>query len=80
MAKAAESTVSAAEENKVRKNIRYHSLSALYRKEMADHVNSKRFIIILVLVLAMTIARVYGAVTGIRNRNRHLEAAAAASF
>jgi hypothetical protein len=42
---AAGNTVSAAEEDK-RKNIRYHSLTALYRKEMADHVNSKRFIII----------------------------------
>ena len=61
---AAGSTVSAAEEDK-RRSIRYHSLTALYRKEMADHVTSKRFIIILLLVIAMTIASVYGAVTGI---------------
>ena len=61
---AAESTVSVTEENK-RRNIRYHSLSALYRKEMADHVTSKRFIIILILVIVTTIASVYSAVTGI---------------
>ena len=63
---AAGSTVSATEEHK-RRSIRYHSLRALYRKEMADHVNSKRFIIILILVIAMTIASVYGAVTGIKS-------------
>jgi ABC-2 type transport system permease protein len=61
---AAGSTVSVTEEHKNR-SIRYHSLMALYRKEMADHVTSKRFIIILILVIAMTIASVYGAVTGI---------------
>ena len=80
MAKAAESTVSAAEENKERRNIRYHSLGALYRKEMADHVNSKRFIIILVLVLAMTIASVYGAVTGITSAIRNAASDPKASF
>ncbi len=80
MAKAAESTVSAAEENKIRRNIRYHSLSALYRKEMADHVNSKRFIIILVLVLAMTVASVYGAVTGITSAIRNAASDPKASF
>ena len=61
---AAGSTVSAAEKGK-RRDIRYRSLNALYRKEMADHVTSRRFIIILVLVIAMTVASVYGAVTGI---------------
>ncbi len=55
---AAGNAVSAAEESK-RRNIRYHSLTALYQKEMADHVTSKRFIIILILVIAMTIASVY---------------------
>ena len=63
---AAGSTVSETEEHKCR-SIRYHSLKALYRKEMADHVTSKRFIIILILVIAMTIASVYGAVTGIKS-------------
>ena len=67
---AAGSTVSAAEEDK-RRNIRYHSLTALYRKEMADHVTSKRFIIILLLVIAMTIASVYGAVTGIKKKKKN---------
>ena len=63
---AAGSTVSATEGHE-RTSIRYHSLRALYRKEMADHVTSKRFIIILILVIAMTIASVYGAVTGIKS-------------
>ena len=63
---AAGSTVSATEGHE-RRSIRYHSLRALYRKEMADHVTSKRFIIILILVIAMTIASVYGAVTGIKS-------------
>ncbi len=63
---AAAGSVSAAGENKSR-NIRYHSLSALYRKEMADHVKSRRFIIILIIVTAMTIASVYGGVTGIKS-------------
>ena len=79
MAKAAESTASAAQKNKAG-NVRYHSLSALYHKEMADHVNSKRFIIILVLVLAMTIASVYGSVTGITSAIRNAAADPKASF
>ncbi len=61
---ATKSTALSAEEPD-NKNIRYHSLTALYRKEMADHVTSKRFVIILILVIAMTVASVYGAVTGI---------------
>ena len=79
MARAAESTSSAVEDNKVR-NVRYHSLSALYHKEMADHVNSKRFVIILILVLAMTIASVYGAITGINSAIRDAAADPKASF
>lgn len=66
---AAGNTVSDAE-NKGRGRIRYRSLSALYRKEMADHVTSKRFVIILILVIAMTVASVYGAVTGISSAIR----------
>lgn len=46
------------------RKVRNHSLAALYRKEMADHITSKRFVIIMVLVLATTIASIYGAVTG----------------
>ncbi len=76
---AAGNTVSAAEEDK-RKNIRYHSLTALYRKEMADHVNSKRFIIILLLVIAMTIASVYGAFTGITSAVKNAAMDPDASF
>ena len=69
----------AAEEDK-RRNIRYHSLTALYRKEMADHVTSKRFIIILLLVIAMTIASVYGAVTGITSAVKNAAIDPKASF
>ena len=76
---AAGSTVSAAEEDK-RRNIRYHSLTALYMKEMADHVTSKRFIIILLLVIAMTIASVYGAVTGITSAVKNAAIDPKASF
>ena len=76
---AAGSTVSAAEEDK-RRNIRYHSLTALYRKEMADHVTSKPFIIILLLVIAMTIASVYGAVTGITSAVKNAAIDPKASF
>ena len=76
---AADSTVSVAEESK-RKDIRYHSLTALYRKEMADHVTSKRFIIILVLVIAMTVASVYGAVTGISSAIKDAASNPKASF
>ena len=80
MVKAAgENAVSAAEAVK-RDKIRYHSLTALYRKEMADHVTSKRFIIILILVIAMTIASVYGAVTGISSAIKNAAADPKAAF
>ncbi|MGN8630494.1 ABC transporter permease [Blautia sp. HCP3S3_G3] len=42
-----------------------HSLTALYRKEMSDHITSKRFVIILCLVMASTIAGLYGALSGL---------------
>ncbi len=48
-----------------RRKVRNHSLAALYRKEMTDHITSKRFVIIMILVLATTIASIYGTVTGI---------------
>lgn len=47
------------------KRLRYHSMSALYRKEMTDHITSKRFVIIMLLVTATTIASIYGALNGI---------------
>ncbi len=88
MEKAAESSASAAGENNRRnirsqnnrRNIRSHSLWALYRKEMADHVNGKRFIIILLIVIAMTIASVYGAVTGINSAIKNAATDRQASF
>lgn len=40
-------------------------LKALYRKELADHLTSKRFLIILILIYATSIASLYGAITGI---------------
>lgn len=39
-------------------------MAALYRKEMSDHITSKRFIIILLLVLVTTIASLYGMISG----------------
>lgn len=48
-----------------RQNVRYHSLAALYRKELSDHITSKRFVIILLLITATTIASLYGALSGI---------------
>ena len=38
-------------------------LGALYRKEMADHIRSKRFLIVLCLILLTSFASVYGAVS-----------------
>ena len=40
-----------------REKEKIHSLSALYHKEMSDHITSKRFVIILLLVTATTIAQ-----------------------
>ena len=42
-----------------------HSLAALYRKEMTDHITSRRFVIIMLLVTATTIASIYGASVGL---------------
>lgn len=49
---------------KENRKLHYHSMAALYRKEMTDHITSKRFLIILLLVTATTIAGIYGAVNG----------------
>ena len=38
-------------------------MGALYRKEMADHIRSKRFLIVLCLILLTSCASVYGAVS-----------------
>ena len=40
-------------------------MGALYRKEMADHIRSKRFLIVLCLILLTSCASVYGAVSGL---------------
>lgn len=48
-----------------REKEKIHSLSALYHKEMSDHITSKRFVIILLLVTATTIASLYGALSGL---------------
>lgn len=39
-------------------------LSAIYHKEMADHIRSRRFLIVLGLVLLTSFASIYGAVSG----------------
>lgn len=38
---------------------------ALYKKELADHLNSRRFLIILILIYATSFASLYGAISGI---------------
>lgn len=40
-------------------------LKALYRKELADHLMSKRFIMILLLIWGTSLASLYGALTGV---------------
>ena len=37
----------------------------LYRKEMSDHIRSKRFLIVLGLILLTSCASIYGALTGL---------------
>ena len=49
------------------KKVHYHSMAALYHKEMSDHIASKRFVIIMLLVTASTIASIYGALNGIQD-------------
>ena len=80
MLKAAAGSASLTVNEGKRGNIGSHSLSALYRKEMADHVTSKRFIIIMILVIATTIASVYGAVTGINSAIKNAAMDPEASF
>jgi hypothetical protein len=76
----ARSDARARAEKNGRREVRYRSLSALYRKEMADHVTSKRFIIILILVAVLTIASVYGAVTGITAAIRNASGSESRNF
>lgn len=42
-------------------------LSALFRKELADHLKSKRFLLLLVLIGTTSFAGLYGAVSGIED-------------
>ena len=44
---------------------KHTGLMALYHKELADHLRSKRFLIILLLILGTSIASLYGAVSGL---------------
>lgn len=38
-------------------------LQALYQKEMADHIRSRRFLIVLVLIVLTSCAGIYGALS-----------------
>ena len=40
-------------------------MTALYRKEMSDHIRSKRFLIVLGLILLTSCASIYGALTSL---------------
>lgn len=42
-------------------------LTVLYRKELADHLRSKRFLLILILIFATSFASLYGALSGIES-------------
>lgn len=42
------------------------SLLVLYRKELADHLRSKRFVILLILITVTGLASIYAAASGIR--------------
>ena len=44
-----------------------NSLWVLYKKEMADHLHSKRFMIILILVAVTGLSSIYAAASGIRS-------------
>ena len=44
---------------------RSYGLGALYRKEMADHIRSKRFLIVLFLILLTSCASIYGALSSL---------------
>lgn len=61
------SKLSASFKHKDTKKANYdNGLGALYRKELADHVRSKRFIIILIIVAVTSIASLYSALTGLQ--------------
>lgn len=47
------------------KTVRGSGLSAIYQKEMADNIHSRRFLIVLGLVLLTSFASIYGAVSGL---------------
>lgn len=42
-------------------------LAALYRKEMADHIRSRRFLIVLALILFTSCASIYGALSSLQS-------------
>ena len=44
---------------------RSYGLGALYRKEMEDHIRSKRFLIVLFLILLTSCASIYGALSSL---------------
>ncbi|MDO5425290.1 MAG: ABC transporter permease subunit [Eubacteriales bacterium] len=60
-----ENAGSNSEEKKLAKRRAHDGLHALYRKELADHLTSKRFLIILILIYATSIASLYGAISGL---------------
>ncbi len=47
------------------KEISRTGLAALYRKELADHLRSRRFLIMLVLICVTSFASLYGALSGL---------------
>lgn len=56
-------SVDGAKEKSSRRVSSFTGLYALFRKEMADHLRSRRFLLLLLLIGATSIASLYGAVT-----------------
>lgn len=52
-------------QGRVCRQLRMSGLAALYRKEMSDHILSKRFLIVLCLILLTSCASIYGAISSL---------------
>lgn len=55
-----------------RERLYYPGLSALYHKEMMDHIRSRRFLIVLVLIVVTSFASLYGALSAINGSPEYL--------
>ena len=65
MAEINESTKRTGDYKNIKRTGNIIGLKALYRKELADHLTSKRFIIIMLLIWGTSFASLYGALSGV---------------